>query len=166
MREPWNRTGFFGGEDGEPVFKGDLRPFTRQLAEQESIADGEFGSDVSGDAGGEFRGSVGVERNGQHAAQQAAVEGGDPLRAVFGPKEHTVAGLDAPLGQQRGKTASQARDLTVGGDAAAVALVADYGGLAAVAAEVVEKCSQMVAHGRSGKDHGTRCGLFGVGAIL
>ncbi len=71
------------------------------------VADGECGVYVGSHAGGELGGAGGVERDGQNAAQQAAVEGGDPLGAVFGPDEDAVAGADAALDEQSGKTAGE-----------------------------------------------------------
>ena len=55
-----------------------------------------LGLNVGGYARGKIGGSGGVQRNGQHAAQQAAVKGGDPLRAVLGPHQHAVARRRCP----------------------------------------------------------------------
>ena len=93
----------------------------RQLGQQERVADGEFGVDVRGHARGKIGGSGGVERNGQHPAQQAAVEGGDPLGAVFSPQQYAVALADALRGQERGKTAGEARQIAIRRDVAPVA---------------------------------------------
>ncbi len=84
------------------------------------------------------------------------MKGGDPLRAVLGPEEHAVACADALRGQERGKTAGEARQFAISGDAAPIALVAHHGNLAVEAAKIVDQCGQMIAHRCSGKIHGTR----------
>ena len=150
-----------GGKMAEPIFKGERGNGGSgvrrgQFCQQERIADGEPGIDVGGYARGKIGGSGGVEGNGQHAAQQAAVKGGDPLRAVLGPQQHAVAWPDALPGQKRGKTAGKARQLSIRGDAAPVALIAHHGDLAVEAAKVVDQCGKMVAHKLFGKNHGTR----------
>ena len=145
-----------GGKLAEPILEGERGnggPGVRcsQFSQQERIADGEPGIDVSGYARGKIGGSGGVEGDGQHAAQQAAVKGGDPLRAVLGPQQHAVAGADALPGQKRGKTAGEPRQLSIRGDAAPVALVAHHGNLAVEAAKIIDQCGQMVAHKLFGK---------------
>jgi hypothetical protein len=47
-------------------------------------------------------------------------------------------------------------DFPIGGYTATIPLVTHHSDLAVVAAKVIKECSQMVSHGRSGKDHGTR----------
>ena len=84
-----------------------------QFSQQKRVADGELGANVGGYACGKVGASGGVKRNGQHPAQQAAVEGGDPLGAVFRPKQDAVALGDALLGQIRGKTAGEARQIAI-----------------------------------------------------
>ena len=79
----------------------------RQLCQQQRVAHRQFGIDVGGHASGKFGGAVGVERNGQHAAQQAAVKGGNPLRAVLSPDQDAVALDDASRGQKRSETAGE-----------------------------------------------------------
>jgi hypothetical protein len=57
-----------------------------------------------------------------------------------------LAGPDATLLQQSSEPPGQPGKLRVSGDTAAVALIADHGDLAVEAAEIVEQCSQMIAH--------------------
>ena len=162
-REPRNRTSFFGRKRGEPVFKGQLRNFGRQLAQQQRIAHSQFRRNVGCHAGGKIRRSKSVQGNGQNATQQAAMEGRDPLRAILSPKQHAIARPNAPLVKQGGKTAGQPSQLAIGGYPAAVALVANHGDLTVVAAEIVEKCSQMIAHDYPGKNHGKPMGCASAG---
>jgi len=131
-REPGNRPGFLGGQHVEPVLKGKLRPSIAQLSQQQLIAHGQPGRRVSRNPPGKIRASAGVQRNGQHPAQQASVESGNPFGAVFRPQQHAVARPNTPLGQQRGKAAGQSCQLAIGGYPPPVALVADNGNLAIV----------------------------------
>ncbi len=94
---------------------------------------------------------MGIERNGEHAAQHAAVKGGDPLGAVFSPDENAIALDDASRREKRRKPAGEARQLTVGGHAATVTLVAHHRDLAVKAAKVVNQRSEVIAHRVSGK---------------
>ena len=94
-----------GGQLAEPILEGERGNggsgvLCSQFSQQERVADGEPGIDVSGHARGKIGGSGGVEGDGQHAAQQAAVKGGNPLRAVLGPQQHAVARPDAACGKQ------------------------------------------------------------------
>ena len=157
-----------GGKLAEPILEcergnGGSGVRCSQFSQQERIADGEPGTDVGGYARGKIGGSGGVEGNGQHSAQQAAVKGGDPLGAVLGPQQHAVACADALPGQKRGKTAGEARQFSIRGDAAPVALVAHHGNLAVEAAKIIDQCSQMIAHRCSARimvrDEAAICGF-------
>ena len=66
---------------------GNLNRRSEELADELEIADGEFGFDVGGDADGEIGAAIGVEGNNEHAAEDAAVKGGDPFGAVLCPEE-------------------------------------------------------------------------------
>jgi len=153
--EAGDGTGFFGGKDREQVLKGDAcvdgrQGVNRELAEEDHVADCEFGADIGGDAGSEVGCAGSVEGDGEDATQKAAVEDGDPLGAAFTPDEDAVAGADAALDEEGGEAAGEGGELGVGGDAAAVALIADDGDVAAGAAEVVDQGCQAGAHGASG----------------
>ena len=113
---------------------------------QHRIADRQFGAHVGGHALGKLGASIGVQRHRQHAAQQAAIKGGDPLGAVFSPQQNPVAQADLALSQKCGKAPRQQRQLSVGGRAPPVALKVNDRDLAVVAAEIVEQCSQVVEH--------------------
>ena len=117
-----------------------------QFAQQERVAHGEFGVDVRSHARGKFGSSGGVERNGQNAAQQTAVEGGDPLGAVFSPEQDAVALDDTVLGQKRSEAAGEARQIAVCGDVTPVAVIMHHGDLAVETAKVVDQCGEVVAH--------------------
>jgi hypothetical protein len=93
------------GQGRGPVLKGHAGDADRQLIDEDEIAYGHLGRDIGGDAGSEVGGAGGVQRNGENAAQQAAMKGGDPLRAVVGPDEHAVALHDAAAIQEGGKAA-------------------------------------------------------------
>ena len=136
-----------------PVFKSNARNPDGELAHERHVANSQGRVHVGSDAGGKFGGAAGIQRNGKHPTQHAAMKGGDPFRAVFAPDNYPVAGTNAALDKQCGKAASERGDLSVGGYAAPVALVTDHGDLAIVAAKVVEECSQIVSHGRSGRFH-------------
>ncbi len=79
------------------------------------------------------------------------MKGGDPFGAVFSPDEHAVTLPNAAGCQQRGKPPGKVSQIAVGGDAAAVALVAHDGDLAVKATKIVDQRSQMLAHNASGK---------------
>jgi len=130
------------------------------LPQQHRIAYGKLRLHVGGYARRKLNGSDRVQRNSQHAAQHASVEGRDPLGAVLCPQQHPIARPNFALGQERRKPPGQPRKLRVSGYPPTVSLIAHHGDLAIEAAEVVEECSQMGSHGRSGKDDGTRCGCF------
>ena len=149
-RKPCNRPGLFGGQLARPVFESELRIFWRQLTKQQRIAHSKFGLNVGRHACGELRRSVGVQRNHQHSARDAAVKGRNPLGAVFSPQQNAVARSNAPLGQKRGKASAQMRNLPIRGCPPPVALKADYGNLTVETAEIVEQCSQMIAHENTG----------------
>jgi len=85
-----------------------------------------------------------------HSARDAAVKGRNPLGAVFSPQQNAVARSNAPLGQKRGKASAQMRNLPIRGCPPPVALKADYGNLTVETAEIVEQCSQMIAHENTG----------------
>jgi hypothetical protein len=85
------------------------------------------------------------------------MEGRNPLGAVLSPQQYSVAGSDPALDQQCGKTAGQVCNLAVRSDSAPIALVSHYRHFAAVAAEVVEKRCQVVAHGSFGENQLVRC---------
>jgi hypothetical protein len=129
----------FGGQRAGPILKSKLRAVCWQLPQQQRIADGQLGPHVCRDAQGKFRRSIGVQRHGQHAAQDAAMESGNPLRAVFSPEQNPVARADAALGQQGGKTPREARNFAVTGGAPPVAPEADDRNLAVETPKVVEK---------------------------
>ena len=137
-REPLDRAGLFGGQCAGPLLKGQARPLGWQLTEQQRIADRQLGLHVGRHARGKLRCTVGVQRHRQHPAQDAAMEGRDPLRAVFSPEQNAVARSDAALGQQGGKPARQPRNLPIAGRPPPDALEADHRNLAVEAAEVVE----------------------------
>ena len=101
------------------------------------VAHGELRLDIRGHARSEIGAAVGIERNHENAAQDAAVERGNPFGAVLGPQDHAVAGADVFLFQQRCETAGEMRDVAVSGNAAPVALVANHRDLAIVAAKVL-----------------------------
>jgi hypothetical protein len=150
-RETWNWAGLFGGQSAEPIFKAEARPLAGQLTQKQGIAYRQLGAHVSRDARGEVGASVGVQWDGQHTTQNAAMEGGNPLGAILGPEQHAVAGADLALGQQRGKAPCKAGYLAIGRRPPPVALAANDSNLAVVTAEVVEQCSQMIAHEGTGK---------------
>jgi hypothetical protein len=77
-----------------------LRP---QLTQQDRVANRQFRVHIRGHAGCKIGGPVCVQWNRQYAAKQAPVEGGNPLRAVFRPDQHAVAGTDTARPQQRRK---------------------------------------------------------------
>ncbi len=141
VREPLHRAGFLLRQRCEPIFKAEQRESGRQLMQQQSVAHGQLGPHIGADPAGKIGASVCVQRNRQHPAHHAAVEGGDPLRAVLGPQQNAVAGLDVALDEQGGKAAGQSGQLRVGGDSAAVALVANNGNLAVEPSEVVQNSS-------------------------
>ena len=122
-----------------------------KLAHEECVADCESGLDVCGDAGGEVGASVGVEGNSERTAKHAAVKGGDPFGAVLGPEHDAVAGADVLLGEKCRESAGESGDVAIGGNAAAVALVADHGDFAVVAAEIFNEGGQVIAHGCSAR---------------
>ena len=72
------------------------------------------------------------------------------LRAVFGPQQDAIAGPDAALLEQGGKASGEPCQFPIGGYPPPVSLVADHSDLAVETAKVIEECSQMVSHGRSG----------------
>src|SRR5580658_9087768 len=101
---------------------------------------------VGGYAGSKVGATGGVKRNGQHAAQHAAVEGGDPLGTIFSPKHDAVALDDTVVGQESGESAGEARQIAVGADVTPIAAKMHHGGLAVEAAKVVDQCGEIVAH--------------------
>ena len=115
------------------------------------VADHKFRFYVGGHAGGEVRAAVGIERDNENAALDAAVKGGDPLCAVLSPQNHAIGGTDLFPGEQCGETAGLPGNITIGGNAPPVALVANYGDLAAVTPKVLNKCGQVVSHQMSGR---------------
>ena len=151
--------GLFSGQLGEPVFKGKLGPGAH-FVQKDRVAHHELWRYIGGHARGKLRGAVGVQRDGQHATEHAAVEGRDPLGAVFGPEEDAVAHADGAALKQRGKPAGEMGDLAIGGYTAAVALVTHHGDLAIEAAKVVKECGQMVSHGRSRQAAGSHFQRF------
>jgi hypothetical protein len=111
--------------------------------------------DVRGHASGKVGASRGVQRNGQHPAQQTAVEGGDPLGTVLSPKQYAVALADALLGQESGESAGKARQIPVRADVTPVAPKMHHGSLAVKTAEIVDQCSEVIAHDSFGKINGS-----------
>jgi hypothetical protein len=85
-----------------------------------------------------------VDRDDDHAAQQAAPEGDDPFRSVLAPEHDLVALADAERMQARGEAARGADDVGVRVAAAAEAVVVDEE-LAAREREISEKVNQRVA---------------------
>jgi len=156
-RKPWNRPSLFGRQVREPIFKEDLRevavrPICPQLTQQDRVANCQFGAYVRSHASCKICGPICVQWNRQHTAKQAPVECGNPLRTIFGPDQHAVAGTDAARRQQRRKAPAEPRDFSVCCDSATVALISDNRDFAIVAAKVVEKCSQVVSHVRFLRD--------------
>jgi hypothetical protein len=83
------------------------------------------------------------------------VKGGDPFGAVLGPQNYAIGGTDLFAGEECGETAGLPGNIAVGGNAPPVALVANYSDLAAVTAEVLNKCGQIVSHEWSGWIYGS-----------
>ena len=143
--------GLMVGQARRPFFKLDAREIevrTRgEAIEEQRISNGEFWLYVGGHAGGEIGAAHGVERNGQRAAEDASVQRGDPLGAVLAPDEDAIAHADGARFKQGGKAPGETSDLAICGHPAANALVADYGNFCAGAAEVLNECGQIFAHG-------------------
>ena len=150
-REPFDRPSFISRQFAEPIFEGETGPLKGQLMQKQRIAHRQFGLHIGRHARGKLRAPIGVQRDCQHSAQKTAIEGRNPLRAVFPPQKNPVAGHNAPPDQQRGKAPRQPRNFSVAGSAPPDALMAHYRDLAVIAAKVVKQCSQMVAHESSGK---------------
>jgi hypothetical protein len=79
------------------------------------------------------------------------MEGRDPLRAVLAPQQNPVALPNTSPRQERRKSPRLARQLPIGRNTPPVALVANHCDLSPKAAKVVNQCSQVVSHERSGK---------------
>ncbi len=82
------------------AFKIAARIISAQLAKQQRIANGEPRLDIGGNTGGEVGAAKGIERHRQDAAQNAAMECGDPFSAVLGPQDDPVAGADTLLHEE------------------------------------------------------------------
>ncbi len=132
-----------GGEGAGEVVEGEVGEGGGEGGEAGSVGEDEPGGDVGDDVGGELGRAGGVEWDGEDAAEEAAEEGRDPVGGVFGPEDDAVAGDEVATVEFGGEAASEGGEIGVGGGVAAHAEVAHYGGLAAVAAEILDEAGQM-----------------------
>ena len=68
------------------------------------------------DALGEIKAAGGIQGNHKHAAQDAAEERGNPLRAVLSPEHDAVTSDDLAAHQLGGKALGEVGKIGVGGD--------------------------------------------------
>ena len=126
-----------------PDRRADIRAERRQILADEH----ELGGDDAAHARQEIGRRAIVDRDGDHAAEQASPERDDPLRAVLAPEHHLVALAEAGVVQPRSKTGRSVAHFLVRVRATAEPIVV-HEELAARGGEVVEEVDERVAgHG-------------------
>src|SRR6266446_205512 len=146
MRKFGYRTGFLRGKRSQPILKAELRPLTLERQQRLRIADNERRPHIRRHSRSKLRRSIRIQRNRDHPTQHAAIERGNPLRAVLCPQHHAVAQPNASRSQQRCKTRCQPRNLFVACNPAPNADITNDRRLAAVTSKIVKQAGEMGAH--------------------
>jgi hypothetical protein len=116
--ETRDRAGLRGGKYRLPFFKCQAlevapRIISAQLTNQQRIANGEPGPDIGRNTGSEVGAAESIKRHSQDAAQNAAMECGDPLGAVLGPQNDAIAGANALVREECGEASGLARNFSI-----------------------------------------------------
>ncbi len=117
-----------------------------EAGEQRLVSGQQAGLGFRDDALGEVEAAAGIQRNDEYAAQHAAEECRNPLRAVLSPQHHALAAADLAPHQLGGKALRQGCQIAVGGNLSAIAAMDDHGSLGAVTSVIVNERGQMKAH--------------------